>query len=172
MKMYLQDAVDLPLVRSILTPADDPNALEVFVKILTGDPGKVCAFQCCAGVVLCTFSLSVASNDHFSSRVRTHARTNMIACTHARMYVMKCARANTYAHARAQTHKPARACANVHTRITMHKDIRMLVCTQAITRTRICTCTYLHTYAHLCTSHLKLFIFKQFAMFEYRHLVA
>jgi len=32
-------AVDDELVRSILDPAEDPNALNAFVKILTGDPG-------------------------------------------------------------------------------------------------------------------------------------
>eukprot|EP00636_Phaeomonas_parva_P015360 CAMPEP_0118887274 /NCGR_PEP_ID=MMETSP1163-20130328/25045_1 /TAXON_ID=124430 /ORGANISM="Phaeomonas parva, Strain CCMP2877" /LENGTH=348 /DNA_ID=CAMNT_0006825677 /DNA_START=201 /DNA_END=1247 /DNA_ORIENTATION=- len=34
-----KDRVDGELVRSILRPADDANALEVFVRILTGDPG-------------------------------------------------------------------------------------------------------------------------------------
>mmetsp|Transcript_22710 Transcript_22710/g.52749 ORF Transcript_22710/g.52749 Transcript_22710/m.52749 type:complete len:377 (+) Transcript_22710:83-1213(+) len=34
-----QEAVDKDLVMSILSPADDPNAQKVFVKILTGDPG-------------------------------------------------------------------------------------------------------------------------------------
>ena len=32
-------AVDDELVESILRPADDPNALDVFVRVLTGDPG-------------------------------------------------------------------------------------------------------------------------------------
>lgn len=34
-----KDAVDDELVEGILAPAEDPNALAVFVKILTGDPG-------------------------------------------------------------------------------------------------------------------------------------
>eukprot|EP00929_Paragymnodinium_shiwhaense_P016957 TRINITY_DN12576_c0_g1_i1.p1 TRINITY_DN12576_c0_g1~~TRINITY_DN12576_c0_g1_i1.p1 ORF type:complete len:175 (-),score=31.20 TRINITY_DN12576_c0_g1_i1:229-753(-) len=34
-----KSVVDKELVNSILAPADDPNALEVFTLILTGDPG-------------------------------------------------------------------------------------------------------------------------------------
>ena len=34
-----KSAVDDELVKSILDPAEDPNALNAFVKILTGDPG-------------------------------------------------------------------------------------------------------------------------------------
>mmetsp|Transcript_40077 Transcript_40077/g.78507 ORF Transcript_40077/g.78507 Transcript_40077/m.78507 type:complete len:388 (-) Transcript_40077:195-1358(-) len=34
------DAVDSDLVQSILRPAGDPNAQKVFVKLLTGDPGR------------------------------------------------------------------------------------------------------------------------------------
>merc|ERR1719330_1688038 len=40
-RVYVRkDAVDGELVDGVLAPAGDPGALDVFVNILTGDPGK------------------------------------------------------------------------------------------------------------------------------------